>query len=273
MSFKVVVTGASGFIGTALLSQLEKDKIHVTGLSRQVKKGLTTVASYADYPSSADTILVHLAQPRDAYHPSNGDELNLCEALALKSWLHVVYISSSIVYGDEKQYPRKPDETVISSNEYANVKLKCEAIVDRVGGTSLRLANIFGPGMAPNSVISDILNQIPGEGPIVVRDKSKIRDFLWIEDVVNAITKAVMLQPGGILNLGSGRGVSIEVLAEQALNLAGEKNRLVFSQAKMDLSSCLILDISQTRSKLKWSPEWDLHRGLSYLLKTKINNE
>lgn len=273
MSFEVVVTGASGFIGRALLTQLEKKNIQVTGLSRRNGKGLTTISSYADWPSSGEAVLIHLAQPRDASNPSDGNEIALCQSLFAKPWRHIVYVSSSIVYGDSKNYLRKTDEEVAAVNEYAKVKLVCESIVTKAGGTCLRFANIYGPGMAQNSVIADILKQVPGKGPLMVKDKTPVRDFLWIEDAVRCLISASILMPSGILNVGSGTALSIGKLAELLLALAGEGNRPVISKTNTNRFSCLVLDISETRSKLNWSPEWDITGGLSYLFKKKMSNE
>lgn len=273
MAFNVVVTGASGFIGSALLTQLAKNNIPATGLSRKKGEGLTTVSSYLDWPSTEEAVLIHLAQPRDASNLSDGNEIALCGSLSAKPWRHIVYVSSSIVYGDEKEYPRKPDEGVSKFNEYTMVKLACESIVAKAGGTCLRFANIYGLGMAKNSVIADILSQVPGTGPLILRDKTPIRDFLWIEDAIRCLISASILRPGGILNVGSGTGLSIGNLADLTLTLAGEDNRPVISKTNPERLSCLILDISGTRSILKWSPEWGITRGLSYLLKKKMRNE
>jgi len=273
MSLEVVVTGASGFIGSALLNQLTKNNISATGLSRQKASGLTTISSYLDWPSSKDAVLIHLAQPRDASNPSGGNEIELCRSLCSKSWRHIVYVSSSIVYGDNKEYRRRPNEKVTAVNEYAKVKLGCESIVTSAGGTCLRFANVYGPGMAANSVIADILGQIPGIGPLMVKDKIPIRDFIWIEDAVHCVVLASVVRPGIILNVGSGTGITIGNLAELTLNLAGEETRPVVSKTNPGRSSHLVLDISQTQTILNWSPEWNIARGLSYLLKLKMSNE
>ena len=272
MSFKIVITGASGFIGGALLTQMIRNNIPVTGLSRQKKKGLTTVSSYIDWPSSRDEVLIHLAQPRDASTPSSGNEIALCRLLSAKPWRHILYVSSSIVYGDSKEYPRRPDEEVAAINDYAKAKIACESIVTNAGGTCLRFANVYGSGMATNSVIADILNQIPGKGPLMVKDKKPVRDFLWIEDAVNALVSASILRPGGIYNVGSGEGLSIGKVAELLLSLAGEENRPILSKIPTERLSSLVLDISKTRSILNWSPKLDMISGLASLLKKKINN-
>ena len=273
--FKVVITGASGFIGLALFKEYSKKGVSVTGLSRGKKKGLTTISSYSNFnfDYSDEAVLIHLAQPRDASNPSDGTEIAICRSLATKPWHHIIYASSSIVYGDKKNYPRKPDEKVSAINEYAQVKLECESIVTGVGGTCLRFVNIYGPGMAPNSVMSDILRQIPGKGPLLVRDKTPVRDFLWIEDAVHCLLSASIIKPGGIFNVGSGNGCSIEKICKIALDIAGEKERLVVSKNDSQIQSNLILDISKTSSILNWFPEVDIQLGLSILLKMKKNND
>lgn len=273
MSFEVVITGASGFIGSALLTRLLEKKITVTGLSRQSKEGLTTVSSYLDYQSSGDAVLVHLAQPRDASNPSDNTEIELSRSLFEKPWKHIVYVSSSIVYGDAKEYARRPEEEVTAFNAYTDVKLACEKLAIQAGGTCLRFANIYGPGMAANSVVADILSQIPGDGKLYVRDETPVRDFLWIDDAIHCLTAVVHTMPGGILNVGSGVGVAIGTIAETALLLAGENYRQIVSKNRGERLSSLVLDISQTRTTLNWMPETDLNSGLSYLLKKKLKSE
>ena len=275
MPYEVVVTGASGFIGGALVEQLKKISIPVTGLSRKKKNGLTFISSYQelDFSFSTETVLIHLAQPRDASKPSDGNEIEVCKSLVTKPWLHLIYVSSSVVYGDTKDYPREPEEIVSSTNEYAQVKLACESIVVNAGGTCLRFSNIYGLNMASNSVISDILNQIPGDGPLFVRDKSPIRDFLWIEDAVRCLVSTIFLRPVGIFNVGSGKGYSIGELAELALSIAGEENRIVVSKTDLQKKSTLVLDISKTSYQLNWVPKIELEFGLAFLIKMKKTNE
>jgi UDP-glucose 4-epimerase len=275
MPFEVVITGASGFIGGALLKELRKIGIPVIGLSRHTKKGLTLISSYEDidFDFLNKKILIHLAQPRDAANPSDGNEIVICKSLAAKQWQHIIYVSSSVIYGDTEEYPRMPDEVIYDANEYAQVKLACESIITNAGGTCLRFSNIYGQEMASNSVISDILSQIPGKGDLYVRDKLPVRDFLWIEDAVSCLISALVLRPGGIFNVGSGKVFSIGKIAELALLIAGEENRTVISKTDLQKKSTLVLDISKTSSILNWNPEMEIELGLSLLIKMKISNE
>ncbi len=273
MSHPVVVTGASGFVGQALLGCLQREGVPVTGVTRRRQPGLTVVADYADTPVPEGAVLVHLAQRRDASAPSDNSEIALCRAIAAKPWRHIVYASSAIVYGDEKAYPRRPEEPVSAASDYAHVKLACEEVFSEVGGTSLRLANLYGLGMGANTVIADILRQIPGKGSLMLRDPAPVRDFLWIEDAARCLAAACRMMPGGILNAGSGSGMAIGDVARLALKLAGESSRSVVGRGSSGRASCLTLDIMKTRSALNWSPKVDIHAGLSALLGVKLNDE
>jgi nucleoside-diphosphate-sugar epimerase len=272
MSFEVVVTGASGFIGKALLSQLKLNNISAIGLSRKGGYGLKKVSSYLGWEPGVNTVLVHLAQPNNVSNASEGNELTLCKALSEKPWAHIVYVSSSVVYGDKELFPHKPDEKILPICEYAKVKLACENIIMGVGGTCLRFANIYGSGMAKNSVISDIITQIPGIDPLIVKNERPIRDFLWIDDATRCLMQATLLRRGGIFNVGSGTGISIGEIATLSLNLAGENDRLVISESLTQGISCLVLDISDTLKKLNWSPEINISKGLSNLIHTSQTN-
>jgi len=262
----VVVTGASGFVGQALLSCLRREGVPVTGVTRRRQPGLTAVATYADTQVPEGAVLVHLAQRRDASARSDDSEIALCRVLAARPWRHVVYASSAIVYGDEKAYPRRPEEPVSAAHDYARVKLACEDVFGKVGGTSLRLANLYGPGMGKNTVIAEILRQIPGEGPLRLRDPIPVRDFLWIGDAALCFAAACRIMPGGIFNAGSGRGIAVGDVARLALDLAGDESRPVIGENTADRTSILTLDIAKTCSSLDWLPEIDLPTGLATLI-------
>lgn len=262
----VVITGASGFVGQAILGILEREGVPVTGVTRRSQPGLAIVADYADTPAPEGAVLVHLAQRRHTSAPADDSEIALCRVLAAKPWRHIVYASSAVVYGDEAVYPRRPEEQVSAGSDYARAKLACEKIFSAAGGTSLRLANLYGPGMGKNTVIADILRQIPGTGPLRLRDLTPVRDFLWIEDAARCLAAACRVMPGGIFNAGSGSGMAIGKIARLALALAGEDTRPIIGEQTGNRASTLTLDISRTRSCLHWSPETDMESGIAALL-------
>ena len=269
MTYRIVVTGALGFVGQALIGQLMNGGFPVTGLSRRKVGGVVTVSNYSDVPQPDGAVLVHLAQGHDTSGSFGGEDIELCRTLSNMPWRHIVYASSAVVYGDAKKYPRSPEEAVSATSDYARVKLECEEIVTSVGGTCVRFTNLYGPGMSANTVISDVLRQIPGDGPLRLRNVEPVRDFLWIEDAARCLVAACRIMPGSILNAGSGCGMAVGDIARLALDLAGENLRPVVGAASSGQISCLMLDVNKTRSVLNWSPEVDLTTGLSFLLKVK----
>jgi UDP-glucose 4-epimerase len=267
MTCEVIVTGASGFVGQALLRRLARSGFAVRGVSRLKAEGLVTVSDYSLLPNPENAILVHLAQGANTSDSFGDEDIELCDTLARKAWRHIVYASSAVVYGDARDYPRRPDEKVSPYNDYSRVKLACEEIVAQVGGTCLRLGNLYGPGMNAETVISAILQQIPGKGPLVLQNTAPVRDFLWVDDAASCLAAACQYMPGEVLNVASGRGIAVGDVARMALELAGEGSRQVIGRTSTSRSSFLVLDIAQTAAILKWAPEMNLPEGLETLMR------
>ena len=266
---KVVITGASGFLGKALQKMLVMKGDDVYGFTRGSKEGFINVSSYTQLPIIDDAVLVHQAQSRDNSTNYNQSEVDLCGALAARHWCHVVYASSALVYGDRHRHPHMPEEPVTPFNEYTKMKIECEEIFAAAGATCLRISNLYGPGMSDHSVVADILRQLPGEGPMKLKDPKPVRDFLWIKDAAACLAAACSAKVSSTFNSGSGKSITVGDLARMALHIAGEQVRAVATVGESDSSSCLKLDISKTRFMLSWSPETDLRSGLTTLLKAK----
>ena len=82
------------------------------------------------------------------------------------------------------------------------------------GGTVLRMTNIYGPGMSQNNVISDIIKQLDSN-EIKLIDVHANRDFLWIDDAVEAIILSSKKKYNDIFNVASNKSINIYNLAKQ----------------------------------------------------------
>lgn len=265
---KIVVTGASGFIGSALVPELRARGHEVVEVSR---KRLPD-HDYRRLSAEPDAVLVHLAEPRDLQVAEvEGEEhffkvTGVCSALAEMNWRHIVYVSSAVVYGHASDTIHGTHDHVSPLNVYSRTKLACEEMVAAKGGTIVRPSNVYGPGMAANNVVSHILDQIPGTDPLYLQAVTPVRDFLWIADTAKGLAAAIERQPGGIFNLGYGVSISVGQLAGLALRLAGEGDRHVVATRPQDMLSQLHLDISDSVKALDWLPEVSLDQGLRILL-------
>lgn len=262
-----MVTGASGFIGRALVRALAGRGASVVAVTRSdtTTPGAEWVrlADYRDTPCPDGATLVHLAE--EANIPlavARGDahvaDVRGCVgALAAKPFRRIVYSSSGQVY-------RAGGATA----PYIGAKRAAEEIVLRAGGAVVRLGNVYGPGMRHRTLIGDILRQIPGRGPVVIRSAAPRRDFLWIEDAAGGLAAIALGTAGGAFDLGSGESVSAREVARIALAAAGEAERAVVAEIEeTEGEDDVRLDIAPTAAAFGWRPRVSLRDGLARLVK------
>lgn len=272
----VVVTGASGFLGSAVVKRLTEAGFDCLGVSRKAIPGLRQVARYSD-AHEAD-ILIHLAETNDrSVANAGGDALETdarqtLEALLAKGYRKVIYASSAVLYGDCSTTPHKVSDPVEAVDTYTRIKLASEQAVLAHGGAVARLGNLYGPGMAAGNVLSHIISQL-GLGPtITMHALEPVRDFLWVEDAALALSGMVEGAAVGLFNVGSGLGTSIGELVDLAQTTAATRQSVVALHT-LERPSHLVLDIALTTRALGWTPQTSLQEGVRKLVNMKIKSE
>jgi len=272
---RVVVTGASGFLGQAVLNRLVNLDVQVIGVARRPGPGLHVVAHYGQTPPG--DVLVHLAQTSDRHVVNAIGAAHEVEADATMGALlatrpaRVVFGSSAVLYGDGTNHRHGPDDPVHEIDSYTRIKAACERRVletPGVAGSVARMVNLYGPGMAHGNVLSHVLAQIPGSGALRVFDDGPVRDFLWIEDAAQALVQMALGQACGVFNVGTGHATSIRQLALTALATAGQAERAVYATQRSARPSHLVVDPSRTHQAFAWSATTPLTSGLRQLLLT-----
>jgi nucleoside-diphosphate-sugar epimerase len=266
---RVVVTGASGFLGRAALAHFRKAGADVIGVHRQpaAAPGEVTVNDYAQAPGG--DVLIHLAENGDRSKVARlgprfaSDVEDRLRRLLDGRYRRVVYASSSLVYVPSDR-PRRVGDAVSSAEHYAAGKLACEKLVRDVGGTVLRFSNLYGPGQTGETVINAIQMQLPGGGPVVLRDIAPIRDFLAVRDAAAALGAVIGLREPAILNIGTGVATSIGGLARLFLELNGTPDREV-TALQSGSPTGFVLDIEETTARTGWRPTVELRQGLADL--------
>jgi len=272
---RVVITGATGFLGRALASCLTAEGVDTVCVARRAAKAAVQVKNYSEAPDG--DVLVHLAEASDRRLAEELGEsyeregVQTLRALLRKGYRHVLYASSAALYGDRSAAPHSTDDPVCLVDTYTRLKRACEQEVLARGGTVLRLANLYGPGMSDANVLSAILRQLPLEGPVRLTDTGPVRDFLWIGDAARAFAMMAGQQRPGLFNIGSGHGTSILELARIVLRAAGQPDRAAESVRERTTSSKLVLDIGQTTATFGWRPTMPLLQGIEALIKLESN--
>jgi UDP-glucose 4-epimerase len=139
--------------------------------------------------------------------------------------------------------------------------------------TSLRMFSVYGPGQSYNNPYQGVLgifsgNLLRGEPITIYGDGEQTRDFVFIDDIVDGWVSALNTPAsgGGIFNLGSGRSLSINQLAEFAIAAFGHPpggypiNR---APARPGEQRTVRADIRQARSVLGWEPRTTFETGLA----------
>jgi len=273
--------GGSGFIGTQFQSMIERQsnynnsQIHMIphrGSSEEIKIALEKLDALSN--SNTTTSLLYLAENNEItkadklssdYIENNVKRLKF---IISNTRSKLIYASSVAIYGDLSEIPHCPSEKLNINNTYAKSKFECEKLVLQAGGVVARLSNIYGPGMSKKNIISDILKQIKVKGidSINIIDGSPIRDMIHISDVTSCLLSMTKIQKKGIYNIATGTSISMKDLALMILKVANFEEYKLMELKHNKTTSCISLDISNTKKTFAWSPSISLQDGLKELV-------
>ena len=273
--------GGSGFIGTHFQSMIERQsnynnsQIHMIphrGSTEEIKIALEKLDALSN--SNTKTSLLYLAENNEI---SKADKLSSdyiennvkrLKFIISNTRSKLIYASSVAIYGDLSEIPHSPSEKLNIINTYAKSKFECEKLVLQAGGVVARLSNIYGPGMSKKNIISDILKQIKVKGidSINIIDGSPIRDMIHISDVTSCLLSMTEIQKKGIYNVATGTSISMKDLALMILKVANFQGYKLVELKHNKNTSCISLDISNTKKTFAWSPSISLQDGLRELV-------
>jgi UDP-glucose 4-epimerase len=302
---KILVTGGGGFIGSAVVKTLLAEGASVVVLDdwsagakanlsshpnleiqtgsvidtdavRSAMRGCTAVIHQA-----ATHILIALKDPaRDCDVNIRGTLTVLLAARDAKAVRRVVYASTDSVYGNPKYLPINEDDVLSPLSPFAVSKLAgenyCKAFYETFGlsTTVLRYANVYGPvGTAEMSNIGVVgrfvRNALNGHPLQIHGDGEQTRDFVFLEDAVDATLRACYLSKseGQIYNIGTGIEVTVNSLVEAVKSMTHSSSS-VESVNRLDIDNIRrrVLNIEKIRRELRWTPRFTLEQGLNRML-------
>ena len=294
------VTGGAGFVGSNLVKLLVEEGhkiIVIDNLHKGKKDNLASVINkiefqkidIRDYESmrkvlknidgvfhqAALTVVQDSFSRPEEYFDVNVRGTENVFKLATENKFKVVYASSSSVYGHKLETPITEDAEKKPINPYGETKLEAEHLVEKYSKLNteiigLRYFNIFGKGQTLEyaGVITKFLDRInEGKAPIIFGRGSQIRDFIHVSDIAKANLMAMNSNNSNlIVNIATGKAVSILELANMMINASGLKIEPTFAEALEGDIEKSHADISHAKKHFNWEPKIELQDWLTEIL-------
>src|SRR5512135_422593 len=298
---KFLITGGAGFLGAALANRLARsghtvrvlDDLTTGDPSRLDPAVLFTRGDVTDVPKLWSLLqgincVYHLAArvsvpesilyPRDYNAVNVGGTVAVMEAMRDAGVKRVVLASSGAIYGTQQHQPVHEDLPPNPDSPYAVSKLAAEHYVRTIGAlwkietVCLRIFNAYGPGqpLPPSHapVIPQFLRQSLSKGSLVLfGDGSQSRDFIYIDDVINALEAAAIAHniDREVINIGSGSETSIRTLIDLISQVANRPIEPLHNASGSGVKR-MWANIGKANALLGFSPQVSLEAGLRLML-------
>jgi UDP-glucose 4-epimerase len=287
---RVVVTGGAGFIGRRVVRALLDAGAHVTVADREpyehdneaavVRGDLRDPAVRRDAVPEGTDLIVHLAastsvlmsiqDPAGTYDNNVEVTAGLLELAREREVPGFVFASTNAVTGDvgtaviNERLPLRPLTPYGATKAAAEMLMSSYAAVFGLNATALRFANVYGPGMRhKDSFVPRLMRAAAaGTGVQIYGDGEQLRDYVHVDDIVQAIVATGGMERSGPLSIGSGRSDSVNDLVAAARTVTGAEIPVEHVPAKAGEMPAVILDISAARAA-GYEPRHTLETGLA----------
>jgi len=281
----ILITGSTGFIGIHLkqkllniknysIFELNRNRADIALKEIQLKKidHVIHLAAKSFVPESwKNPYLFYRTNVLGAVNVLEFCRKNKCDLTAL----------SSYIYGKPKYLPINEKHPMRPFNPYSHSKILSEKLYNyyrenfNLRINILRPFNIYGPGQKDIFVIPKIIKQLLDKKfkHIELYDSKPKRDYLYIDDLIDAIVKTIKKNNNSTYNVGYGTSISVEDIAKIIIKSAGIQKEIVENSAKrkneiMDV----VADITKIKEELSWYPKIDFQTGIEKCIKAYKKN-
>lgn len=276
---RVLITGASGFIGSHIYNFLKRNSVNVFGLDAiENKKQNIEKINIIEYKIFSNfckknkiSTIIHFAAVEGnlEFKKNNAAKiisdsikmtLNILDIAKTENMSEIVLPSSSHIYRSEKKIKFTEKDDYLSSpikieNTYASSKIIMELIAQSYKNSYKgkifipRPVNIYGPGDLKNRVVSSIINKTLNNETIEIwGDKNKKIQFIYIDDFINSIIKMIEYGKFRILNITGNDNISLEKLANTIKKIVDKNNHIKYIKNENMDKRAILLDNKKLKS-------------------------
>lgn len=303
---RCLITGAAGFIGSHLCERLVKQGCQVSAfihynsrndignlrfVSKKLLSKITIIkgdicdAFSVDKAVKGHDYIFHLAAligiPYSYHAPASyvainvNGTLNILEAARSHKVKKVIHTSTSEVYGTAVYVPIDENHPLQGQSPYSATKIAADQLAESyyrsfdVPVAIVRLFNTFGPRQSCRAVIPSIITQLVNKTRIVrIGSVFTVRDFNYIEDTINGFIKNFESKNslGKVINIGSGKGYSIEDVFDKIcdlmqINAKLDRDNKRIRPQKSEVAN-LVCNFSRAKKLINYKPVWRFEEGL-----------
>ena len=298
---KILVSGEAGFIGSHLVDRLIKDghKVAVIdNLSTGKKENLNPKAKFykidicdfkiADiFQGERPEIVFHYAsqvdlrksieKPMETFNVNILGSLNILENCKKYKVEKIIFASTGgAIYGEAGVIPTTEDYPTRPLSPYGISKLTIENYLNYyykifgIGCISLRLANVYGPrqnSKGEAGVIAIFSDKILSkEEPTIYGSGSQTRDFVFVDDVIEANILAMASNKNGIFNIGTAKETDVNTIFKKLREITKSEVKAKYGPQKIGEQQRSCLSYSKAKKELNFEPKYSLDQGLSRTL-------
>ena len=308
---KVLITGVSGFLGSNLARELlnhgaiiysidnfsyidyeiTKKKIasllhEVIIISGDVSQKETwdkvpTDIEYIFHLAGPSSITLFKRWPERCYYETVFGLYHVLEFAKKNNIKKIIYTSTGSLYAGNRM-PHREELYPIGYNLYAAAKIACEALANSYSNNvkilGLRVFAGFGPGEERKKDFASVIclfakEALDGKRPVIYGDGNQIRDFVYVDDVVKALIRGIEIEETGIINVGTGKGITFNDIWKTIKDHLGTNIEPEYIEKEVNYVEELEADTFKMRKILKLAPantEEGIRKFLDYL---KNNND